>query len=375
VHVGEAQALVDALPSTDRVNPDNQYGGVSGAADENLRPIIRWPGEGAPFNRTRCAQFISLLLRHSYGWSDADFARWFGSLSPLARDYQEHFASSSAGSPFIRVERVADLAAGDVVAVTYADDLDDSGHVVMIAGAPERTTGGPVSQENAGLQQWAVPIVDSTKSPHGRADSRAATGQQGVGRGHMRFYADPVTGGLAGYAWSLETRSTYHAASSQPIAAGRLRPPADEHLDATDGAVSIDRMLGPAVDALRPTVDVAPPELEPSSPRLRIRALTLGRRSARLKARCRTDAGRCVIRIGLKTRTLRGRRWASVQRVVRLRANRWTTLRLRVSERQRRTIVAHRGRVLISATVTAPLRTRVTLQRRARLTRTTPVHR
>src|SRR5262245_1186837 len=69
---------------------------------EHLRPgdtsyrhspsVVRWKGDDGAKKyeaHTDCSGFIDALLQHSYGYTTADFAKWFGSKRPTAARYFE----------------------------------------------------------------------------------------------------------------------------------------------------------------------------------------------------------------------------------------------------------------------------------------------
>ncbi|WP_327314329.1 LamG domain-containing protein [Streptomyces sp. NBC_01235] len=184
----------------------------------------------------RCSSFITRVLNHTYGWAtDAYFTQYFQDRIPEAADYRQAFAGGTAGPRFQQIRKVADLRPGDLVAVDYSGQVDDNtGHIVMV-----REVKGVFSgvADFTGETQYAVEVVDCTAEPHGvyaltnypkypdtRMVSLVKEEQfQGVGIGHMMFYASNATGEFSRYRWSVNTaRDSAHAVSSRPVAAARI---------------------------------------------------------------------------------------------------------------------------------------------------------
>lgn len=136
---------------------------------------------------------------------------------PSPSKFQRFFADLAVESKpgWEAVGKVSDLRPGDVVSWEYKTE-NSSGHAVIIGGIPEL-------QENG---EWLVKVYDSTSSPHGKSDSRYSDGRaqilertgkpSGLGHGIMAFVADPESGALSGWRWSVkgDLRLT-------PMAAGR----------------------------------------------------------------------------------------------------------------------------------------------------------
>ncbi|WP_367323934.1 LamG domain-containing protein [Streptomyces sp. HUAS ZL42] len=184
----------------------------------------------------RCSSFITWVLRHTYGWATDDyFTQYFQDRIPEAADYRKAFTDGTGGPRFQRIRKVADLRPGDLIAVDYnGTDPDNTGHIVMVREVKGVYTG---SLNFSGETQYAVEVVDCTSDPHGvyglstyapYPDTRMvsdvdADNLEGVGIGHMMFYAADATGEFSRYRWSVNTGSakTYTVAQ-RPIAAARL---------------------------------------------------------------------------------------------------------------------------------------------------------
>jgi hypothetical protein len=206
--------------------------------------VIKIDGEDVEISpwtgRTKGACFFVLSLKKSMGYSDDDIRYlWVKSRPSSAELYDIINDSPVYGglerepeTYFRRINRAIDIQKGDVLVIdataTYA------GHTVIITGPAKEIS--PVMPRYSGTRQYAVPIVDSTSSPHGcfdagseYADSRwqgECTGgymAAGAGTGTMRVYTDAITNHLLGYTWSVTPSMTsYYSPSTRPYRIGRL---------------------------------------------------------------------------------------------------------------------------------------------------------
>ncbi|MER6785261.1 hypothetical protein ABT330_11615 [Streptomyces sp. NPDC000658] len=176
------------------------------------------------------------MLKHTYGWASDDyFTQYFQDRIPEAADYRHAFTDGTAGPRFRRIQKVADLRPGDLVAVDYAGQVpDNTGHIVMVREVKGVFTG---VADFTGETQYAVGVIDCTAEPHGvygltnypkypdtRMVALAKEEQlEGVGIGHMMFYASQSTGEFTRYRWSVNTaRDNAYPVTSRPIAAARI---------------------------------------------------------------------------------------------------------------------------------------------------------
>lgn len=186
--------------------------------------------------KARCSSFITWVLKHTYGWaSDAYFTQYFQDRIPEAADYRKAFTDGTGGPHFKRIRKVTDLQPGDLIAVDYnGSDPDNTGHIVMVRQVKGVFTG---SVNFSGETQYAVEVVDMTSDPHGvyglssyaqYPDTRMVSDVdganfQGVGIGHMMFYASDTTGEFSRYRWSVNSSSAKtYAVADRPISAARV---------------------------------------------------------------------------------------------------------------------------------------------------------
>jgi hypothetical protein len=217
-HLDWAELLVkDIQPQ------NNQYGS---------RPsYIRWKGiDGAKVaqNRTVCSSFITRLLQKTYGYKLSYFDNWLGSRTPNAAQYYDAIASQNR---FQKIPLVSNIQPGDLVAIKYlklshSEDEENrsSGHIMLVEDFPKiHPSSNPKIDET---QQYELIVIDSSKSGHGKYDTRrqpdGSWGKGGVGKGIMRLYTDK-SGRIAGYTWSTFSNSQYYSQSQNHLVIGRLK--------------------------------------------------------------------------------------------------------------------------------------------------------
>jgi hypothetical protein len=233
-HVIEAETFAQYLnlPACPREN--NNY------KDDGTPNILTWGTPGRPEtwrNQSQCASFLTGLLRRTYpDVATAEYYEaYFGSPSPNARDYRRVFAGPAVPH-WQPVTRLVDLRAGDLIAIDYNNGLPtQTGHVVMVRRVKGTYVAPSSSLNFPGETQYAVEVIDCTSDPHGvlgvgnyhaYPDIRLIDGvndREGVGFGHMMFYASTSTGAFTRYRWSVNTSSTgAYTVVQRPIAAARF---------------------------------------------------------------------------------------------------------------------------------------------------------
>ena len=207
-HVATAEQLVQRL---DLARTNYEHGPGS----------IVW--NGAVESHTDCSGFIDLLLQHDDGYTPDDFKQWFGSRRPTAARYHDAIVD---GRGFTTVPTVMDLRPGDVIAIKYFTKKDNTGHIMLVDGAPRRIRALP--PEVDGTTQWEVDVIDSSESGHGVSDTRHKRGpdgrdHDGLGRGIFRLYSDKQ-GAVVGFAWSTLKVSKFVAPADEHAVLGRFVP-------------------------------------------------------------------------------------------------------------------------------------------------------
>jgi hypothetical protein len=172
-------------------------------------------------SRTDCSGFADALLTHSYGYDADQFRKWFGSGRPSARRYHDAIERQKG---FARIEHMQDVLPGDFLAIKYLNRKDNTGHVMLVANRPQRSS--PTSPLEPGTAQWKVSVIDSSESGHGPTDTRHKKGANGkdhtgLGEGVFRIYSDPG-GKIAGFTWSTLASSKYVEPNDEDLVVGRL---------------------------------------------------------------------------------------------------------------------------------------------------------
>ncbi|MFD0273566.1 amidase domain-containing protein [Kitasatospora sp. NPDC127111] len=281
-HQIEAEALVDNLRLLPWGFEANRYK-AAGTPLEGLSSSVRWGAPGHPedfYNLSQCSSFVSLVLEraygtaptkpasalpwpaYSYGWANEQYFRdnFYVDKTdtkdfPNAQEYRAAFArkaepgGADALPHFTSVTKPVNLRPGDLVAFEYEDDNPSpyTGHIVMIRERKGIWTDPEIDRlVGPNVIPYVFEIIDCTSSPHGGPslggaatelyqafpdtrfeEIKATTGQStfvkhnGVGYGHMIFYANADTKLFAGHRWSV-TSQTPHTVAERPIAAGRV---------------------------------------------------------------------------------------------------------------------------------------------------------
>lgn len=185
----------------------NSYGG---------RPtVVEWRGvDGAQITRNRsvCSSFITMLFRRAYGYNTVEIRRWLGRENPQAIDYFQAIASAHR---FHRVADVSMIQAGDLLATRHLQPgAATTGHLMLARRRPQSVGAceGPICL-------YRLEVIDSSRSGHGRRDTRG-TGS-GAGIGSIQLQATP-RGVLVAYRWSEEASSRWRSGLREPVLIGRF---------------------------------------------------------------------------------------------------------------------------------------------------------
>lgn len=212
---------------------ENVYDGDPTALD-------RMVGTTKARNRTVCGTFVTQLIQKSLGFTSSDFTKSFnkamdscavkdaagknlGTNSPNAAQYRYKIANcASTGTiTFTARSTITAIEAGDVLAVSYPERTDISGHVMVVREKPVADTtllAGP-----AGSTAYAVEIIDSTSTPHGTSttypDWRGGDTGEGLGHGTFVLYANTLSGAIVASRWS-PTDPNLFTTAAHPLAVG-----------------------------------------------------------------------------------------------------------------------------------------------------------
>jgi hypothetical protein len=198
------------------------------------------PGVSLFSNVSDCSSFSDILLMRSYGWLPPTT-----NPRPVASDY---YWAVRGGTGFTEITTIADIQVGDALVLLYPPGGMYTGHMAWIDALPQAFSGAPAEP---GLTGYVVTVIDSNNGFHDGASGPStadddrylgplADGSQctadtqcitlygpnatcnstslddystcavmGVGRGHMRLYADS-TGTIQGHTWSPNTASVFY---------------------------------------------------------------------------------------------------------------------------------------------------------------------
>jgi hypothetical protein len=185
---------------------------------------VGWGDKGSgAYSHTDCSGFTNALFEHTYGFDHDYMGKWLDmdpkKTGPTASKY---YASIVAQRGFRHIKKLTDVLPGDILAIYYAYDKSNTGHVMVIAGLPRKIGSGQPLVD--GTEQWQVLIIDSSRSPHWKGDTRwkgEKPEYDGLGKGMLRLYSGS-NGEIAGYTWSLSPKSKFHSIKERPLAAGRF---------------------------------------------------------------------------------------------------------------------------------------------------------
>ena len=184
--------------------------------------VVTWAGvdgAGETRNRSVCSTFVAALFERAYGYSADDMVGWLGSASPTAAEF---YAEINASRGFARVDRVTNVAPGDIIAVLYPPGSRPTGHVMVADSAARlRSATAPIVPDTT---QYEVDVIDSSSTGHGPSDTRSSGNGQfhsGVGKGTLRLFVDP-SGTIVGYSWSTLAVSKFVAHAQRPVLVGRI---------------------------------------------------------------------------------------------------------------------------------------------------------
>jgi len=185
--------------------------------------LVSWGDDGNTLQcYADCSGFINALLAKTYNWSEDDFKTRWGHKRMYAYHYYDAIVS---GNHFRKVKNISDILPGDIIALQYADRSeheDNTGHVMLIVSSPRLHKPSKVIEP--GTRQYEVEVIDCSKSPHGKADSRFTPdggSYSGLGRGIIRLYSDEQ-GSITGYSWSTGNPKEGFDPYENPVAIGRL---------------------------------------------------------------------------------------------------------------------------------------------------------
>ncbi len=212
-------------------------------AYSNRNPYTRMPGDFMAREyvvATDCSRFVEDMFRRSKSGVVEQLRTRHAKIGHSVRDWHPSIAHEEA---FVRIRKVGDIKPGDVAAWLYLNMSEHTqpGHILFIDSAPVKLQ-RPRKPVVEGLDQYELAIIDTSQEAKSRDDTRyvsdaslrdaneakgkergsmASPNQKGVGRGHIRFYAD-ASGEIRGVAFSFE-RAKFHGLEEWDVVVGRPR--------------------------------------------------------------------------------------------------------------------------------------------------------
>jgi hypothetical protein len=211
-HLTQGEALVTSL-SSDAKNI-NEYGTDYAAAQNGTSAHIDWTGDPRTAI-SECSTFLTLLLEHTYGYTQSAFYAKTGHYSPTAANYYDAITAHKSFTP---VAGPAVLLPGDTIAVKYPAGQEATGHMMTVVSVgPWQPRANSTQTFLAGgysniYGYYDVTVMDSSASFHGPTDTRANK-PGGIGIGVARFYVD-ASHNFTGYTWSTVNASAYYSAAT-----------------------------------------------------------------------------------------------------------------------------------------------------------------
>ncbi len=209
----------------------------------NRNPYTRMPGDFLAKEyvvATDCSRFVEDMFRRGKAGVAEQLHSKSLKSSYSIRDWQPSIEREEA---FTRVWKVGDMKPGDVAAWLYLDMSKHQlpGHILFIDSEPVKLA-KPRKPIVAGLDQYEVAIIDTSQEAKSRDDTRfvsdaalrdeneakgrergsiASPNHKGVGRGHIRFYAD-AAGDIKGVAFSFD-KAKFHGLDDWSVVVGHPR--------------------------------------------------------------------------------------------------------------------------------------------------------
>ena len=165
--------------------------------------------------RVVCSGLFKEVLLHSFGLSEMEIMNIFHEKWPEADD-----VAKAVNNEFFQVIKFNKIGIGDVILIDYkSGGKIPTGHIMFVNEKPRQIK----TREN-GETEWIVEIIDSTKSPHGRKDTRAKEpASTGVGIGEIVLFT--ADNSITGYKWSTNKSSRRVDMSNHGILLFRISIP------------------------------------------------------------------------------------------------------------------------------------------------------
>lgn len=210
-------------------------------AYSNSRVFTRMPGDldaSEYLVSTDCSGFVADMFRRAGGEVLTQLRTLKGRSRPLTPDFH---ASIQGQEAFRKITKVEDIQPGDVAVWQYINKAGHllPGHILFIDSVPVKIE--PRNPVVDGLDQYEFALIDASQEAKSRDDTRyvsdpglraanqakgkergtmASPNYKGVGRGHMRFYADSE-GNIKGAAFGFSPAKFHANGGDWDIVVGR----------------------------------------------------------------------------------------------------------------------------------------------------------
>ncbi|WP_280190126.1 hypothetical protein [Delftia sp. PS-11] len=212
-------------------------------AYSNSKAYTRMPGDLLASEyvvSTDCSGFVEDMFRRA---GDGVVGQLKTQKLKTRHSLLDYHASIQREEAFTRIMKVTDIQPGDVAAWRYLDMAAHqlSGHILFVDSAPVKIK--PRKPHVDGLDQYEFALIDTSQEAKSRDDTRYVSDEalrdaneargkergtmvsrnyKGVGRGHMRFYADGE-GHIKGAAFSFGAAKFHPHGGDWDIVVGRPR--------------------------------------------------------------------------------------------------------------------------------------------------------
>lgn len=212
------EMLSRAMELQQHVNPGN-------TAYRHKTDDVAWGDNNGDYHcYTDCSGFINALINKTCHWDENEFRKVFGRKRMLAYNY---FDAITGANHFLPISHINEVRPGDLIALQYADRSeheDNTGHCMLITTFPKQRNATTIVVP--GTRQFEVEVIDCSRSPHGKRDTRVLTSGEeytGLGKGLFRLYTD-LEGKIVAYSWSVRAPKAGFNPYENAVVVGRFIP-------------------------------------------------------------------------------------------------------------------------------------------------------
>jgi hypothetical protein len=175
-------------------------------------------GTGYSANTNGACLFTLSLKKADPTITNSLLTFWWGSANPSSPILHDQIV---AENHFTRIQDVALIQPGDLLAVKYTASGNETGYVMIVGNAE---LAGPGA---GGSERYLLEVYDSTRSPHSSVDTRwnadAGAHDWGAGIGYLHLDADPsADGAIVAHTWSTDLNGSYYTQEQRHLVVGRF---------------------------------------------------------------------------------------------------------------------------------------------------------